>query len=99
MDLIVICENVIHAVSSITVGFFNMNKIAGKTARADIDYLDTWRAMEKLVKSGRVRSIGLSNFNSEQTDRVLFFAKIKPVTNQVATHHQILHTKKINETK
>lgn len=59
-------------------------KIVGKTARADIDYLDTWRAMEKLVQSGRVRSIGLSNFNSEQTDRVLFFAKIKPVTNQVS---------------
>lgn len=49
----------------------------------DIDYLDTWRAMEKLVESGRVRSIGLSNFNSEQTDRVLSFAKIRPVTNQV----------------
>lgn len=55
----------------------------GKTAKMDIDYLDTWRAMEKLVESGRVRSIGLSNFNSEQTDRVLSFAKIRPVTNQV----------------
>lgn len=52
----------------------------------DIDYLDTWRAMENLVYSGRVRSIGISNFNSEQTDRILTIAKIKPVTNQVECH-------------
>lgn len=49
----------------------------------DADYLDTWRELEKLVKAGLVRSIGLSNFNSEQIARVLAVAEIKPVTNQV----------------
>lgn len=48
-----------------------------------IDYVDTWRAMEELVKKGLVRSIGVSNFNSEQLKRVLDMATIKPVTNQV----------------
>lgn len=42
--------------------------------------------MEKLVQSGRVRSIGVSNFNSEQMDRILSIATIKPVTNQVECH-------------
>lgn len=53
---------------------------------ADVDYVDTWKAMEKLVRSGRVRSIGLSNFNSRQTARILSIATIKPVTNQVECH-------------
>lgn len=39
--------------------------------------------MEKLVDLGLARSIGLSNFNSEQVDRILTMARIKPVTNQV----------------
>ena len=39
--------------------------------------------MEKLVKSGLVRSIGVSNFNSQQIDRILTNCEIKPVTNQV----------------
>ncbi|XP_037031486.1 1,5-anhydro-D-fructose reductase-like [Bradysia coprophila] len=49
----------------------------------DVDYVDTYKAMEKLVASGLVRSIGVSNFNSEQIDRLLANCTIKPVTNQI----------------
>lgn len=51
--------------------------------RSDVDYLETWRAMEKLVDLGLVKSIGLSNFNSEQVDRVVNESRIKPVSNQI----------------
>jgi len=47
---------------------------------------DTWLAMEKLVGKGLVKSIGLSNFNSEQVQDVLDKGTIKPVTNQVECH-------------
>jgi len=50
---------------------------------SDVDYLDTYKAMEKLVQLGLVRSIGVSNFNSEQIQRILDNCEIKPVTNQV----------------
>lgn len=49
----------------------------------DIDYLETWQAMEHLVDIGLVKSIGVSNFNSEQILRLVDFARIKPVVNQV----------------
>lgn len=58
----------------------------GKNPSFDIDYLDTWNAMEALVKSGRVRSIGVSNFNSRQLDRLNSMATIKPAANQVECH-------------
>lgn len=41
--------------------------------------------MEKLVKIGLVKSVGLSNFNSEQIERILSNAEIKPVVNQVGS--------------
>lgn len=49
----------------------------------DTDYVDTWRAMEPLVRDGLVRSLGVSNFNSEQLRRLCEAATIRPVTNQV----------------
>jgi len=49
-----------------------------------IDYLETWRGMEECVHQGLVRSIGISNFNSEQIIRLLKSAKIAPVNNQVS---------------
>lgn len=56
---------------------------SGGLELSDVDYLDTYKAMEKLVKLGLVCSIGVSNFNSEQLTRLLENCEIKPVTNQV----------------
>lgn len=50
---------------------------------SDVDYLETWQGMEQCVDEGLVRSIGLSNFNSEQIDRLLANCRIHPVNNQV----------------
>lgn len=49
----------------------------------DVPFEDTWKEMEKCVKLGYTRSIGLSNFNSIQVDRILKISEIKPVVNQV----------------
>lgn len=50
----------------------------------DYDYVDTWKGMEDCVRAGLAKSIGLSNFNSKQTERVLEAATIKPAINQVS---------------
>jgi aldehyde reductase len=55
----------------------------GKLIYSDVDYVDTWKAMEACVQKGLARSIGVSNFNSQQLQRVLDVCSIKPVTNQV----------------
>jgi aldehyde reductase len=56
---------------------------AGNILNNDVDYVVTYRAMEKLVKLGLVKSLGVSNFNSEQIARILENCEIKPVNNQV----------------
>lgn len=50
------------------------------------DYLGAWKDMEKAVKAGKVRSIGISNFESERLEELCEAATIKPAVNQVELH-------------
>ena len=49
-------------------------------------YLETWQALEKLYKEGRVRAIGVSNFNIGHLKTLLDSATIIPAVNQVELH-------------
>ena len=49
-------------------------------------YLDTWRAFEKLHADGRVRTIGVSNFQPSHLERLLGSAEVAPAVNQVELH-------------
>ncbi|ORX42849.1 aldo-keto reductase [Piromyces finnis] len=49
----------------------------------DIPYIDTWREMEKLYKSGKAKAIGVSNCNVDMLKDLLAKAEIKPVVNQI----------------
>ncbi|XP_023029516.2 aldo-keto reductase 1B [Leptinotarsa decemlineata] len=68
----------------------------GTTAYSDVDYVDTWKAMEAVQEKGLTRSIGVSNFNKKQIERVLQNCTIKPVTNQIEVH-PYLNQKKLIE--
>ncbi|OLS33461.1 aldo/keto reductase [Bacillus sp. MRMR6] len=49
-------------------------------------YIDTWKALEKLYKDGRVRAIGVSNFKVHHLENLISQAEIKPMINQVEYH-------------
>ncbi|TYR79392.1 aldo/keto reductase [Priestia megaterium] len=49
-------------------------------------YKDTWRALEKLYKDGKVRAIGVSNFHIHHLEDLLADAEVKPMVNQVELH-------------
>ena len=67
--------------------------------RLGLDYLDllilhqpfgkvheAWRAAEEAVKAGKVRMLGVSNFDEDDLDQLLSYCKIKPVLDQVECH-------------
>lgn len=58
----------------------------GKVIAGTIDYLEAWQGLEDCVNAGLIKSIGISNFNTQQIERLLGAATIKPVTNQVEIH-------------
>lgn len=53
--------------------------------RAD-RFLDTWKAFATLAESGRVRSIGVSNFHAPQLERIIGETGVIPVLNQIEMH-------------
>ncbi|MBL3648124.1 glyoxal/methylglyoxal reductase [Bacillus sp. RHFS10] len=52
-------------------------------------YKDTWRALEKLYKDGKIRAIGVSNFQVHHLEELLKDAEIKPMINQVEYHPRL----------
>jgi len=55
-------------------------------AVGDTDYVDTWRAMEKLVQKGKARAIGVSNFNQAELERILNETDTIPAVHQMELH-------------
>lgn len=49
-------------------------------------YVETWRALEKLYKDGRVRAIGVSNFKIHHLQELIANCEIVPMVNQVEYH-------------
>jgi 2,5-diketo-D-gluconate reductase A len=49
-------------------------------------YVDTWRAFERLYADGRVRSIGVSNFQVPHLQRLFHETDVVPAVNQVELH-------------
>lgn len=49
-------------------------------------YKETWKALEKLYKDGKVKAIGVSNFHQHHLEDLLEEAEIVPMVNQIELH-------------
>lgn len=52
-------------------------------------YKEAWKALETLYKEGRVRAIGVSNFQVHHLEDLMKEAEIKPMVNQVEYHPRL----------
>ncbi|GAA1480016.1 aldo/keto reductase [Gordonia sinesedis] len=50
------------------------------------DYVETWKAMEKIYADGKARAIGVSNFNRDHLERLFAETEIVPAVNQIEVH-------------
>jgi diketogulonate reductase-like aldo/keto reductase len=77
--------------------------------RLQLDYLDlylihqpygdvygSWRAMEELYREGKIRAIGVSNFQSDRLMDLMVHNEVVPAINQIETHpfNQQIETQK-----
>ena len=81
-------------------GFESTKKAFDKSlARLQLDYLDlylihqpfgdiygSWRAMEDLYREGRIRAIGVSNFQPDRVMDLIIHNNVVPAVNQIETH-------------
>lgn len=81
-------------------GYENTKKAFQKSLdRLQLEYLDlylihqpygdifgSWRAMEELYEAGKIKAIGVSNFQPDRVMDLIVFNKIPPAVNQVETH-------------
>lgn len=80
---------------------YDQAKIAFQTSldKLGTDYLDlylihrprgdvkgSWKAMEELYGEGKIRAIGVSNFEDSHLDELLSYATVKPAVNQIESH-------------
>ncbi|MGE5420404.1 MAG: aldo/keto reductase, partial [Chloroflexota bacterium] len=63
------------------------------------DVHGSWRAMEELYKAGKVRAIGVSNFQPDRVMDIIAFNEVVPAVNQIETHpfNQQVETQKFLE--
>lgn len=54
-------------------------------------FTHAWKEMEAAVDAGKIRSIGVSNFDVEELDALLKVARIKPAVNQIESHPFFAH--------
>jgi 2,5-diketo-D-gluconate reductase A len=50
------------------------------------DYVETWKAMEKMYEGGKVRAIGVSNFQEHHLNRLAAETTVRPAVNQIEVH-------------
>jgi len=60
-------------------------------------YKETWKALEKLYKEGRVRAIGISNFLKVHLDQLLPTIEVMPAVNQMEFHPYLIQQELVDQ--
>jgi 2,5-diketo-D-gluconate reductase A len=73
------------SLSKLGTDYVDMYLIHWPTPKRDL-YIDTWKAFIRLREEGRIRSIGVSNFQPAHLERLVKETGVVPVVNQIELH-------------
>ena len=57
----------------------------------DVDYVETWKALEEIAATGRAKAIGVSNFQPAHLQRLLDETGTVPAVNQIEVHPYLVN--------
>ena len=75
-----------RSLDDLATGYLDLFLIHWPLPGIDQDYVETWRAMEEIHRSGRARAIGVSNFHSRHLNRLFQETSVVPAVNQIEVH-------------
>ena len=78
-------EAIDEALTRMNIGYIDMLLVHWPCPKQD-RFVETWKALEKSLETGKVRGIGVSNFHPEHLDRLAAECEIVPALNQVELH-------------
>ncbi|KAF4759724.1 hypothetical protein HAV15_007385 [Penicillium sp. str.  len=58
----------------------------GRMIRGESTFVDTWKAMEDVIKTGKVKAIGVSNFSKGEIETLLEKTNTVPAVHQMEVH-------------
>lgn len=93
-------DQTLHDLNLDYIDLFLMHWPVGKGPDDDkhhFDYIGTWNAMTKLLKTGRVRYIGISNFSPAQLEDLITHSEVKPHAHQMELHPYLPQTEWIRK--
>ena len=81
-----------HWPSAFKAGDVAIPKKDGKMELEDVSYVDTYKAMEKLLTTGKTKAIGISNFSRAELENLLKETTVVPAAHQIELHPWLQQT-------
>lgn len=78
-------EAIDEALSRLNIGYIDMLLIHWPSPKQNL-FVETWHAFEKALESGKIRGIGVSNFNPHHLDALIANSSVVPAINQIELH-------------
>lgn len=78
-------EAIDESLERLNIEYLDMLLIHWPVPKQD-KFVETWRAFEEVLETGRVRGIGVSNFHPAHLDKLIENSNVVPALNQVELH-------------
>lgn len=78
-------EAIDESLARLNIGYIDMLLIHWPCPKQNL-IVETWQALENALESGKVRGIGVSNFNANHMSTLLAHSNVVPAINQIELH-------------
>jgi 2,5-diketo-D-gluconate reductase A len=80
-----------RTLADLDLGYVDLFLVHWPLPTIDVDYVETWKAMEEIYAGGTCRAIGVSNFQPHHLRRMFGETTVRPAVNQVEVHPYLVN--------